>query len=105
MLKRSTLDVILVNSFASYLFSRFCLKLKFKELMEWNEANGIFQIVSFKTVFGFCFFYLSRARVIPFDDSPSRVQTPNQSFRMYRDSWYISDFLWEKCFSVSFIET
>ena len=48
------------SSFAWRFFSRFCLKLKFKEeLFYFHRANRIFQIVSFKTVLGFCFSYLS----------------------------------------------
>ena len=96
----------MVNSFAWCLFSRFYLRLKFKEqTFHFHRANGTFQIVFFLRL---CLDFVSLIYrgwvVISFDDSASRVQTRDRSFYLYRGSWHISSFLLKKCFCVSFIE-
>ena len=64
-----------------------------------------FKLLLLKLYLDFASFIYRWQVVISFDGSLSRVQTRVQSFREYRDPLYISSFLLEKCFSVSFIET
>ena len=103
MLRLSTLDLlILVNILAWCLLSHFCLKsLNFRNShFIFIGADGIFQIASFKTVFGFASLIYRRWVVFPFDDSLCTVQTYDQSFHIHRGSWYVSSFLLFLCFII-----